>query len=319
MLKTFLKIFIFLVLILGAAEVFLRYKYGFLNAPLYISDPDFEYIYAPNQEVYRFGNRIQTNEFSMRNDPILPTDTTVILLVGDSVVLGGSLTDNDSLASTLLEKRLFRTLNRRVRVLNIAAGSWGPDNVAAYLKKFGLFNADLICLVASSHDVHDIMTHADVVGKDLNLPDKQYDWALQELWVKYIYPIFLREHLESHASFAPRAAPAQGPTTIHKNGVGFNPGFGELATMAKQAGIPFFILLHPEISEVEFGNYDGEGRQIIQFAQRDSIRLIKELDLGISTAYYRKHDTIHYNSEGQLFLTNKLYPIFLEYLTSRQP
>ncbi len=316
MLKLVGKVLIFIILVLGLTEMVLRYKYGFCSAPLYISDPDFEYIYAPNQEVYRFGNLIRTNEFSMRNDPILPTDTTVILLVGDSVVLGGSLTDNDSLASTLLEKRLFRTLNRRVRVLNIAAGSWGPDNVAAYLSKYGLFDADLICLVASSHDAHDNMTHADIVGKDYNLPDKQYDWALEELWKRYIYPRYVKGYADNTAYFAPRAYPTQAPG-IHKGGIGFNPGFAQLDSVARQAGIPFFILLHPEISEIEFGNYNGEGREIIQYAQRDCIRLIKELDWGTSLKYYRENDAVHYNSEGQVFLANKLYPIFLEYLTSR--
>jgi len=316
MLKLVGKILIFIVLILGIGELVLRYKYGFCSAPLYISDPDFEYIYAPNQEVYRFGNLIRTNEFSMRNDPVLPTDTTVILLMGDSVVLGGSLTDNDSLASTLLEKRLFRTLNRRVRVLNIAAGSWGPDNVAAYLTKYGLFDADLMCLVASSHDAHDNMTHADIVGIDPNLPKEQYDWALEELWERYLYPLYIKDLIQGNAHFAPRTLPAQEPG-IHKSGVGFNPGFAQLDSIARQAGIPFFIVLHPEITEVEFGNYNGEGREIIQFAQRDSVRLIKELDWGTSLKYYRSNDAVHYNSEGQVFLANKLYPIFLEYLTSR--
>ncbi|TDB64494.1 hypothetical protein [Arundinibacter roseus] len=314
MLKFTVRIIIFLILLLISGELVLRYVYGFCSAPLYISDPDFEYIYAPNQDVVRFGNRIKTNEFSMRNEPIQESDTTVILLVGDSVVLGGSLTDNDSLASTMLEKRLSQTLDRRVRVLNIAAGSWGPDNVAAYLKKYGLFNADLICLVASSHDAHDNMDHAyQLVGVDPNLPDKQFDWAWHELWVRYLYPRYIKEYTEGDIYFAPKAAPAQEPG-IHKNGIGFNPGFGQLAQMAREAGIPFFIFLHPEISEIEFGNYNGEGREIIQFAERDSIRLIKELDLGTSVNFYRENDVVHYNKDGQLFLANKLYPLFLEYL-----
>ena len=96
--------FFFILILLIGSELFLRYQYGFLSTPLYVSDPDYEYIYAPNQDVWRFGNHVKTNEFSLRNDPILPTDTTVILLTGDSVVLGGSMTDNDSLASTLIRK-----------------------------------------------------------------------------------------------------------------------------------------------------------------------------------------------------------------------
>jgi hypothetical protein len=313
MLKLLFRVIIFLVLLGAGAEIVLRYKYGFLCAPLYVADPDFEYIYAPNQEVKRFGNIIRTNEYSMRSEPVNTSDTTVILLVGDSVVLGGSLTDNDSLASTMLEKRLTRTLNRTVRVLNIAAGSWGPDNVAAYLNKYGLFNADLICLVASSHDAHDTMIHENMVGIDPNLPAEQYDWAIEELWKRYVYPRYFRNYTDGSIYFAPRIDSTQ-LGAIHKSGIGFNPGFGQLASIARQAGIPFMIILHPEISEIEFGNYNGEGREIIQFAERDSIRLIKELDWGTTVNYYREDDVVHYNTQGQIFLANKLYPLFLEYL-----
>ncbi|MBU1820221.1 MAG: hypothetical protein KKG00_01750 [Bacteroidetes bacterium] len=315
MLKLLFRIFFFLALALIAGEIYLRYQYGFLSAPLYVADPDFEYIYAPNQDVTRFGNRIRTNEYSMRSEPVRSTDTTVILLVGDSVVLGGSLTDNDSLASTMLEKRLTRTLEAPVRVLNIAAGSWGPDNVAAYLTKYGLFNADLICLVASSHDAYDNMIHENIVGIDPNLPTEQYDWALVELWERYIYPRYIKGYTDGSIYFAPRTAPGQ-VGAIHKSGVEFNPGFAQLAAIARQAGIPFFIVLHPEISEIEFGNYNGEGREIIQFAERDSIRLIRELDWGTTVNYYRENDVVHYNTQGQIFLANKLYPIFLDYLKS---
>ena len=313
MLKFVLRTIIFLVLVFVIGEVVLRYQFGFRQAPLYVSDPDYEYVYAPNQHVRRFGYSIRTNELSMRSEPILPSDTTVILLTGDSVVLGGSLTDQDSLASTMLEKRLTRTLRRRVRVLNIAGGSWGPDNVASYLKKHGLFNADLLCLVASSHDAHDIMDFADVVGKDPNFPDRQYTLAWEELWKRYIFPRYIKDYTVGTNYFAPRV-----DTTllggIRKDGQGFNPGFAELAAMARQHDIPFFIYLHPEISEVEFGNYNGQGREIIQFAEQDSVRLIKELDLGITVNHYRKNDVVHYNAGGQVFLANKLYPLFLEYL-----
>lgn len=37
-------------------------------------------------------------------------------------------------------------------MLNISAGSWGPDNCAAYLKHYGLFGAKAMSLLVSSHD-----------------------------------------------------------------------------------------------------------------------------------------------------------------------
>lgn len=321
MLRICLWILAFILSGLIATELALRYRYGFLDTPLYVSDSDYEYIYAPNQDVWRFGNHIKTNKYSLRNEPILSTDTTVILLTGDSVVLGGSLTDNDSLASTLLEKRLSKTLGRRVRVLNVAAGSWGPDNVAAYLKKHGLFHADLLCLVASSHDYHDHMDFQDVVGNDINYPDKQYDFALEELWDRYLYPRYVKDLIHGKpAETSPNVSlpqPAAGPSIIQKPGVGLNPGFALLKQIAKAADIPFFILLHPEISEVEYGYYDEEGEAILQYAQTDSVRLIRELDKGIRPVYYRDNDVVHYTAEGQRFLADLLYPIFLDYLKAK--
>ncbi len=317
MLKHVLRFLILLVIVIAAAELVLRNRYGFLDTPLYISDPDFEYIYAPNQDVYRFGNHIRTNEYSMRSNSLTPADTTVILLTGDSVVLGGSLTDNDSLASTKLERQLSRGLGQPVRVLNIAAGSWGAGNVVGYLRKYGLFNADLICLVASSHDAHETLDpNANIVGVNPNMPDKQYNFALEELWKRYIYPRYLQGLDINSNSFAPtQNYPKPG---IHKDGSEFDPGFGQLAAMARQADVPFFILLHPETSEIEAGQYNSDGQQIIQFAKTESIRLVKEMDLGTSHKYYREGDVVHYNDSGQNFLADKLYPVFLEYLKSEK-
>ncbi len=312
MLKKVAWCIIFILLAAIGSELFLRFRYGFCQAPLYVSDPDFEYIYAPGQQVIRFGNRVMTNRFSMRSEEVSPADTTAILLLGDSVVNGGSLTDHDSLASTILEKRLSASLRQVVRVLNISAGSWGPDNAAAYLKKYGLFQADLICLVTSSHDAHDNMVHDDVVGLDTNLPAVQYPWALEELWKRYIYPRYIKNNSRFDISYAPALPDAQ--PGIRKDGEGFNPGYAQLAGLARAHQVPFLIYLHPETYEIEAGKYNGQGDEIIGFATRDSIRLVRELDLGILPAYYRKNDHIHYNARGQKFLADKLYPVFLEYL-----
>jgi len=335
MLKFILRFIIFLIIVAGVAEAVLRFKYGFCNAPLYISDPDFEYIYAPNQDVKRFGNVVRTNEFSMRNEAVLPTDTLVVLLVGDSVINGGSMTDQDSLASGFLEKKLTTALKKRVRVLNISAGSWGPDNIAAYLKKFGLFNAKLLCLVTSSHDAHDIMAHESQVGIDPNMPDKQYSVALVELWAryKYLYPYYVEYYANKIPFFStqkeldpvaqkPKSDTLEAPKPvepgIRKEGVGFNPGYEQLRKMAEDNKIPFFIYLHPEISEVEMGHFNDQGNEIISFAKRNNVRLINEFDFRPTTKMYRKMDVIHFDNKGQIFLTNNLYPILLGYLNKQQ-
>lgn len=335
MLKFILRFIIFLIVVAGIAEAVLRFKYGFCNAPLYISDPDFEYIYAPNQDVKRFGNVVRTNAFSMRSEAISASDTMVVLLVGDSVINGGSMTDQDSLASGFLEKRLTTALKQKVRVLNISAGSWGPDNIAAYLKKFGLFNAKLICLVTSSHDAHDIMAHESQVGIDPQMPNKQYSVALIELWerYKYLYPYYVDYYAEKLPFFSTQkeidpvaqkpkvdTAKVETPvdTGIRKDGVGFNPGYAQLKEIADAHKIPFFIYLHPEISEVEMGHFNDQGNEIINFAKENNVRLISEFDYKPSTKMYRKMDVVHFDNKGQIFLTNNLYPIILEYLTQQK-
>ena len=176
--KTALAVLLFIII----TELILRYVFGFCNAPLYLEDPDFEYIYAPNQSHFRFRNVVRTNEESMRSDSISASDTTVILLIGDSVINGGNPTDHNELASTILEKNLTEKLGRKIRVLNISAGSWGPDNAFAFLKKKGTFNADMICLVASSHDAYDNMSFNKIVGIFPNYPNKQYKIAIYEFY-----------------------------------------------------------------------------------------------------------------------------------------
>ncbi len=311
------KILFSVFFLLICIELILRFGYGFCSAPLYIEDPDYEYIYAPDQTVRRFGNTIRTNSLSMRSDELSPADSVTVLLIGDSVVNGGSLTDNAELASTLLEKRLSAELGRRIRVLNISAGSWGPDNSAAYLKKHGVFNAKAIGLVASSHDAYDIMTHAPQVGIDPNLPDKQFRVALVELWSRYIYPIYFENIRFNHVYYAPgedAVAPEPETYVIRKDGEHFNPGFSELKNIAEQRDIPFFIYLHPEISEIEDGFYNDQGQAIVDYARQDSVRLIRELDIPPLREYYRKRDVVHYNAEGQKFMADQLFPLFYGYL-----
>ncbi|MCF2520716.1 hypothetical protein [Dyadobacter sp. CY351] len=333
MLKYFYRFLIFVVILAVTTEVVLRYKYGFCNSPLYISDSDFEYIYAPDQDVKRFGYRVQTNSFSMRNEEVLPSDSIVILLIGDSVVNGGSLTDQDSIASTLLEKRFLKDFGTRVRVLNISAGSWGPDNIAAYLKKYGTFKARLMCLVTSSHDAYDIMSHQSPVGIDPGWPDKQYKVALYELWDRYRWIFFYyfntwffaptieknpeRALLDSMKKDSLKKEELN-DAGIRKPGLTFNPGYEQIYEIAKKDSIPLFIYLHPETSEIELGHFNDQGDQIIAFAIQHNIRLVNEFSLGIDPKYYRKLDVVHYNSQGQLFLANNLYPLFQEYLNLKK-
>lgn len=178
-------------------------------------------------------------------------------------------------------------------MLNISAGSWGPDNCAAYLKKFGLFGAKAMFLLVSSHDAYDNMDFQPVVGMHPSYPDKQYFLAWRELMDRYLLPRILSPY-NKYLHSSPDQKALEG---IHKNGKEFNPGFNQLLTIAKQASIPLIIELHPDTFELAKGKYDEQGQEIIDWAKAHDIMLIQELDHHFTKEDYR--DRIHLNEKGQ--------------------
>jgi len=59
--KILSKSAIVLSILIIVTELVLRFVWGFGTPVLFVYSADYEYIYAPNQEVTRFGNKIMTN------------------------------------------------------------------------------------------------------------------------------------------------------------------------------------------------------------------------------------------------------------------
>lgn len=287
---------IILFLILG--ELCLRLLWGFCEAPLYIANEKYEYITAPNQEGQRFGNRYYFNAYSQRSDEI-DTSKSKILGLGDSVLYGGVQSDQDSLATSIFNKE-----SKNIQLLNIATGSWGPDNCAAYLKEHGTFDAKKMLLVTSSHDAYDNMDFMPVVGMHPSYPKQQYVLAWWELFDRYLLPRLLRYFLTSK-NLDPDAEVLVG---IQKKGVIFNPGFDELKEIGDSLQIPLIIYLHAEKSELQNKCYNTQGAKIIQWAAENNVSIIKGLDYNFDSSDYR--DQIHINDSGQ----RKLARILVEKL-----
>lgn len=251
---------------------------------LFDDDPAIEYIARPNQDRMRFGNKIIYNEFSMRSKPIQRSDSCIVLGFGDSVVNGGALTDQDSLATSIVENRLGDDF----RFLNVSSGSWGPDNCAAYLRKFGHYKAKLIVLFVNSHDAHDNMTFEKTVGVHESYPDAQYPLATAELIDKYLLPR-LRQALGSAAE--------EDNLMINKGGKTFNTGFQYFLDYSRTNNVPLLIFHHAELAEVEQSKFNDQGEEIINFCKANNIRYISGLDNGESKEDFR--DQIHINEHGQ--------------------
>lgn len=266
-------------------EVFLRSYLGFCDAVLMRADPHYEYIPQPNQDRCRYGHHIQYNSLSMRSEE--PDSSAVLILgCGDSVINGGMMTDQDSLATTILSDRLSKTLGRKVQFLNIAAGSWGPDNCVAYLQHTPLPKPQAIVLFASSHDAHDNMVFSGVVGRMKHFPDEQYPLAVLELVDRYLLPKLLRPKKDADEELG-----------ISKGGHGFNPGFDGIVRYAEARGIPLVLYMHAERSEIKVGNYNAQGQAILAFAEQAGLHVLKDLDHHVSVDELR--DNIHPTDRGQ--------------------
>lgn len=131
------------VLFIGG-EIYLRKELGMCNAPLYYASNKYEYMAIPNQDGYRFGHHYHYNSYSQRSDEPQKGKKKVLGL-GDSVLFGGVMIDQDSIATSIF------TRETDTQMLNISAGSWGPDNCVAYFKDKGLFGAKALYLLVSSH------------------------------------------------------------------------------------------------------------------------------------------------------------------------
>jgi hypothetical protein len=161
--KYLIRIIVSFILFIATGELFARYYLGLGTPPLSIVHPTIEYMYRPNQDVYRFGHHFITNQYGMRSPPLNQNKDTQelrVMVFGDSVINGGNPTDQMELATSILKDRLTNLLNKNIFVGNISAGSWGPGNWLAYAKEYGFFHADIIVLVLSSHDYNDNPTFA---------------------------------------------------------------------------------------------------------------------------------------------------------------
>ena len=274
-----------------AAEIFLRRYYGFCDTVLMQADPNYEYIAQPNQQRFRFRRHIGYNSFSMRS-PEPDSRNNIILGLGDSVLNGGVLTDQDSLASTLLSDELTLMNQNPVQFLNISAGSWGPDNCLAYLRHWGDFGAKKVYLIVSSHDAYDTMDFSPVVGVDKNFPERQYTLALWELTDRYLLPRIFPSGKEAVGTEIDKKA----------NSSKFNTGFAGLFRYCHRNNLPLLIYLHAERSELETGFYNEQGQKIIRFALDHHIPLIRDLDNGLDPSHFR--DQIHLNEKGQKLMAS---------------
>lgn len=300
MLLTALIIVASLFAIVGLLEVYARVVLGLGNPPLWMADPEIEYLPLPAKSYLRFGNRISYNAYSMRSRDFprnkVNPDEIRVLVVGDSIINGGAHTDQQALATTLLEHKLAESLDRPVVVANIAAGSWGPPNVLAYLRRFGLFDADVVVIVLNSADYADAPTFGPLGS---GRPQRKPVLALQELRDKYV-PRYFKKNLGLQGEKQP-PTPEAIDTCLS--------ALRELIRMTRQAGATVLLSQHLKRSEVATKPDIGH-RRIAEVAQEAGIEPI-QLGPRFTKALRDGPDPyladIHPNAHGQRIIAEVLF------------
>ncbi len=295
--KKSLRKLLALLLVFVIIELLLR-MVGFGELPIYYSSAHFEYALRPSQDVHRFGNHFYINEKGMRSANLEEGELR-ILKFGDSVLNGGLATDQDDLASTLLDEKLGGA-NNAVRVLNISAGSWGPDNAFAWLEQNGDFEARAIVLLFSSHDWLDLMTFQDVVGHVEFYPERQPALAITDAfgWMlsRYI--------TDTDWSGLPSIAGGNPVQADH------NLGWDAFIDYAKARAIPLIVYHHTALDEIGQGSWSSEGVALEAFLSMRKIKTVSGFDAGFVAVDYR--DAIHPNASGQQKIADALEPFLTE-------
>ena len=280
----------------------LRLLLGLGNPPLYLPDEAIGYLLAPNQELRRFGNRIAINQYSMRTHRIEKQrqDSTLrIFLLGDSIANGGWWTDQEETISALIRSQLQSQLNPafdNVEVLNASANSWGPRNEAAYLRRFGTFEAQVIVLLLNTDDLFAKAPTSLSVGRDRNYPTHKPPLGLIEFWQYFFYRSQLLPDIPESGDRVEANLKA----------------LAEIQAIANQANAQFILGMTPLLRETEKQgprDYEKEARQRLEdFSRQEGITYLDFLPLfqkfDQPELLYRDH--IHLSKQGNQLVSETI-------------
>lgn len=287
---------------------------GFGSPLLYIADERIGYRLAPNQQVHRFGNRIEINEYSMRGEAVtpLPAPSTLrILLLGDSVANGGWWTDQAETLSVMMARQLshrehhtqiFSDLNpfalSATEVLNASANSWGPRNELAYLQHFGHFGAQVIVVLINTDDLFAKRPSSWVVGRDQNYPASRPRLALTDCISRYLLTRWSK----------PEIPPSETGDLVELN----LEAIRQMIDIARQANSFLLLALTPlqrELAPSGSRDYEIRARErLLALTQAESISYLDFLPIfnAVQRPGQLFRDNIHLSPQGNQLVSQTL-------------
>ena len=248
-----------------SGELIARHGFGWGTPPLYLADPLTEYKLKPDQKLRRYGNRIEVNGTSMRSAPLSARrfpGSRRVLVFGDSVVWGGSVLDQEKIATEWLRQAGISEVG------NVAAPSWGPGNWLGYARRFGFQQATEVVLVISSHDAADNPSPEPFRG-GTNHPVEPPTSALREGVERYLFPRLglpfppLTISLDSDSS-----EPSSRSDPRVQQGLADLRAFLQLA---RASGARVVAVQFPDREEARSGKLEAGNRWIAQLLSQEAI------------------------------------------------
>ena len=174
----------------------------------------------------------------------------------------------------------------------------------AYARHFGLFQADAVVIVVSSHDYADAPTFEPTVGVNPDFPSHRPSCATWEAITRYL-PRYV-------PLLAGKTSPVPPPT---QKDIDESLGaLGDLIQLAQQNGAKVVLAQHLTLAELPPGHLQ-EGHDAIAKVARDAGVVPFDLEgTPASAALYR--DDIHPNQAGQAFIAARLLPAIREALAA---
>jgi hypothetical protein len=279
---------VLLALGLAAAELLVQLS-GIIDMPLYQADNQVGYIPAPNQSgAFLHSKEFRFNEYSMGSGVFNPDPRRFnLLLVGDSIVLGGNSINHSERLGPQLEK--FSSW----QVWPVSAGSWALQNELAYLRTHRdvLRRIDAVAIVLNSADFGEPSSWASPLTHPLQRPFPALFYAFKK------YALAPRPPSESMPEW--RVSPRDWRADLQDFSNSFNK--------------PVFIFMYPRLDELQ--DMEKMNEQLnsripeLQAHLGKNAKVFKMADLpDWKESYYRDgiHPTVEGNSAFSRIITSNI-------------
>jgi lysophospholipase L1-like esterase len=289
---------------------------------------DLPYRLRPGVSTVLFGSPIRVNGLGFRGreiDPSPPPGVTRVLVLGDSVVFGQEMPDDDTV-SGVLAQRLNAAGRGRFETVN--AGVPGYDTVAEVelLKAAGLALAPRIVVVGTSLNDYDVapmynplgvLTRKDLDAREIGLADRSEFLMLLRFVVGYAtgqLGFQLLEKAERAHEGEPPDRPFRVPVAerdVETDRLRFyhdpvpaywnrqRAAFAELAAIARGHDLTLLVAIFPEAYQVEKPAPDlTPQRRLLALCDDLAIRCLDLQPAFVAAGGELFHDVLHPNARG---------------------